>query len=106
MSDELIRKLIERRYAQLHAYRDGVWQEAGPPKPEPLTFHEYVFQGEPSRQKLPHEGEVICPVCSWSGKELVLDDRVRIYHPGRLFPCRAPEGYEPVLQVHDQLVPA
>lgn len=93
--------------AQAQLYADGEWKVKTPEKkPEQLTFQQYVFTGLYSTKKEKLDDEVFCPVCGYRGKEQVLDDRVRIYHPGRLHPCRAPEGYEPVLEFSEQLVPA
>lgn len=103
--------------AQAGLYADGEWQTAVPSvgvdggrleiaAPEPLTFQQYVFVGKHSSLKEKADDEIFCPVCGCCGKEQVLDDRVRIYHPARLIPCRAPEGYELVLKISEQLVPA
>lgn len=91
---------------QAQSFRDGKWETRVEKVPEPLTFQEYVFIGKHSSLKEKADDEIFCPVCGCCGKEQVLDDRVRIYHPARLIPCRAPEGYEPMLQPHERLVPA
>lgn len=94
--------------AQLEAYRYGVWQEMVSEKsePEPLTSEQYIFTGTVPSKRDPEKGEITCPVCNCAGKEKVLDDRVRIYHPGRLIPCRAPKGYLLQNATLDRLVPA
>lgn len=91
---------------QAQSFVDGEWIDKVTEKPEQLTFQQYIFMGTAPSKRDPEKGEIVCPVCSCAGREQVLDDRVRIYHPSRLIPCRAPEGYEPVLKEHERLVPA
>lgn len=91
---------------QAQSYVDGEWVGKPAPKLEQLTFQEYVFHAHRQPKGQCRENEVLCPICGCAGKEQVLPDRVRIYHPQRLHPCRAPEGYVPVLSEHERLVPA
>lgn len=99
-------KVDEAMKAQAQVFRDGVWQTREIEKPEPLTFEEYVLTGTGPSKRDPEKDEITCPVCGCAGKEQVLADRVRIYHPTRLFPCRAPKGYELRSAEGDRLVPA
>ena len=88
-------------------FRDGVWHDYDlAPTVPTLTFEEYVLTGTGPSKRDPEKDEITCPVCSCAGKEQVLDDRVRIYHPTRLIPCRAPEGYELQGAEGDRPVPA
>lgn len=96
----------ETDIAQAQSFVDGEWIDKAAEKPEQLTFQQYIFMGTTPSKRPPENGEIVCPVCSCAGKEQVLDDRIRIYHPSRLAPCRAPEGYKPVLKEHERLVPA
>lgn len=90
---------------QAQSYMDGEWVDKPAPELEQITFQLYILTGLYSTDKEKLDDEIFCPVCGYRGKEQVLGDRVRVYHPGRLIPCRAPEGYEPVLKISEQLVP-
>ena len=89
-------------------FRDGVWHDYDltPAVAPTLTFQEYTITGTQPSKRDPEKDEIACPVCACAGKEQVLDDRIRIYHPGRLIPCRAPEGYELQSAEADRLVSA
>lgn len=99
-------KVDAAQAAQAQVFRDGVWQGHEIKEPEPLTFQQYVLSGKHSSLKDKADDEVFCPVCGCCGKEQVLDDRVRIYHPSRLHPCRAPAWYQPQLREQERLVSA
>lgn len=52
------------------------------------------------------KGEILCPTCSTGGKEQIISKtKTRIWHPGRHYPCLAPEGYEPVQEEEDRVAP-
>jgi len=77
--------------------------------PERTTFQEYFVLGPLAEfgaigKREPEENEIRCPVCRCAGREQVDGDRVRIYHPHRLIPCRAPAGYEIQQKPEDQLL--
>lgn len=41
------------------------------------------------------EDEVVyCPVCTYAGTAVSDDRGVRIWHERRIWPCRAPAGYD------------
>lgn len=92
--------------AQTQLYANGEWQTQVEKVPDPLMFEEYIFTGTAPSKRDPEKDEITCPVCGCAGKEQVLDDRIRVYHPTRLIPCRAPEGYELQGDEADRLVPA
>lgn len=65
---------LPRNRAQADLYRHGLDKDIRQPKVEPNEFR--------------------CPTCSFSAFMEREDDLgVLIYHRGRYFPCRAPEGY-------------
>ena len=96
--------MTDASVAQAQSFVDGKWIEKVAATPEPLTYQQYIFTGTTPSLRDPEADEIVCSVCSSAGKEQVLADRVRVWHPGRIIPCRAPEGCEPVQRPEGRLL--